>query len=56
MIEVRVDLSGATPDEVRAFYELPGVARAVDSLAHPPEDAGVRLRLVDPPSVSNDPR
>lgn len=48
MIEVAVNLTHATPDEVEAFYALAGVGRAIDAIVHSGRQAGVRLVLLNP--------
>lgn len=54
MIEVAVNLTHATPDEIEAFYALAGVGRALDAIAQTGRQAGVRLVLLNPapPEVS----
>lgn len=48
MIQVTVNLSQATADEIEAFYALSGVGRALDALAHEGRRAGVSLSLQVP--------
>jgi len=48
MIEVNVNLSEATREEVEAFYALQGVGRAIDALAHEGRAVGVRLSMQSP--------
>lgn len=52
MIEVTIDASHATAEEIEAFYALQGVGRAMDSLAHEGRGAGVRLSMVRPHNAS----
>lgn len=48
MIDVLLNLSGASRAEVEAFLAMPGVARAVDSLSHVPAALPVRFRVLEP--------
>lgn len=45
MIRVQIDLSRADAAERASFLALPGVARAIDSLAHPTSGDVIELRL-----------
>lgn len=54
MIEVAINLSRATPDEIERFYALAGVGRALDAIAIEGRNAGVRLVLLTPSTDTSD--
>lgn len=56
MIQVFVDLSRASEVERAHFFAMPGVATAMDSLAHMGGESPVSLQLVQPDRDEEDRR
>lgn len=57
LIHVNIDFTHASAEEIEAFYALPGVGRALDSLSQPSRSEIVLLILQTPePNPSPDPR